>query len=82
MIEQAKLTYSPSGKALENKKKLIEAQDRKQVEPTEEQGKQLVKSNAFAEKEKKIITLDKQKEIFHNLFAEGTAETEKLKAIS
>ena len=33
---------------------------------TEEHGKQLVKSNAFAEKEEQNISLDKRKETFYN----------------
>ena len=38
----------------------------KQIEATEEHGKQLVKSNAFAEKEEQNISLDKRKETFYN----------------
>ena len=55
MIEQAKFTYSPLWKALERRTKPIEDQGRKQVEAFEEHGKQLVKSNMFAEKEEKSI---------------------------
>ena len=43
-------------------------------EALEEHGKELVKSNAFAEKELKSIPLDKQKEIFYNPAAEITGE--------
>ena len=35
MIEQAKFTYSPLGKALEKQKKIIEEQGKKQVEALE-----------------------------------------------
>ena len=45
IIKQAKITYSPLGKAFE-----------KQTKTIEEHGKQLVKSNAFAEKEGKEYT--------------------------
>ena len=45
IIKQAKITYSPLGKAFE-----------KQTKTIEEHGKQLVKSNAFVEKEEKKYT--------------------------
>ena len=45
MIEQAKFTYSPLGKALEKKPKIIEAQREKKKRALEEHGKQLVESN-------------------------------------
>ena len=59
IIEQAKFTYSPLGKAFENQTKTIEEQGRKQIEVIEEHGKQLVKSNS----EKESLTHLKQKEI-------------------
>ena len=47
MIEQAKFTYSPLGKAFEKQIKTTESQSKKQTKATEEHGKQLAKSNAF-----------------------------------
>ena len=47
IIEQAKFTYSPLGKAFEKQTKTIEEQGRKQIEGIEEHGRQLVKSNRF-----------------------------------
>ena len=46
VIQQAKFIYSPLGKAFEDK-------EEKQIKTFEEYGKQLVKSNAFTEKEEK-----------------------------
>ena len=50
---------------------MIKDEGEKQIKPLEEHGKQLVKSNAFAEKEsilfdkeKESIQLDKPKQIF------------------
>ena len=61
MIEQTKFNYSPLGKVFEKQIKAIEEQGRNWVESIEEQGKQLVKSNAFVEREGKSIPLNKQK---------------------
>ena len=52
MTEQSKFTYSSLGKALEKQTKAIGNDDEKQTKSIEEYGKQLVKSNAFPEKEK------------------------------
>ena len=60
VIEEPKFTYSPLEKALEKETKTIEYQIKKQIKATEEHEKQLVKSNAFSEKEKNI-PLDRQK---------------------
>ena len=54
LIEQAKLAYSPLGKAFEKisnkqKKETNEDQVKKQRKITEEDGKQLVESNTFVE---------------------------------
>ena len=61
MTEQAKFTYSLLGKAFEKQTKAIEEKGTKQIEATEEHGKQLVKSNAPAEEEPESILLDKEK---------------------
>ena len=39
MIEQAKFTYSPLGKAFEKQIKTIEDQEEKQIKPIQNQGK-------------------------------------------
>ena len=55
----------------------MEEEGREHVAAIKEHEKQLVKSNAFTEKEKSI-TMNKQKEIFYNLIAERTGKIEKL----
>ena len=50
MIEQAKFTYSPLGKALEKQTKTIKGQDEKQIKAIEDHGKQLVESNDLFKK--------------------------------
>ena len=76
-IKQAKFTYSPLWKTFEKRTKRIEEEGREQVAAIKEHEKQLVKSNAFTEKEKSI-TMNKQKETFYNLIAERTGKIEKL----
>ena len=46
IIDQAKFTYSPLGKAFEKQTKTTEEQRRKQIEAIEKDGKQLVKSKS------------------------------------
>ena len=50
MIEQAKFTYSSSGKALDKRTQTIEDQREKQIKRIEEHGKQLVEFNALVTK--------------------------------
>ena len=76
-IKQTKFTYSPLWKTFEKRTKRIEEEGREHVAAIKEHEKQLVKSNAFTEKEKSI-TMNKQKEIFYNLIAERTGKIEKL----
>ena len=66
------------GKTFEKQIKAIGDQAEKQIKALEEHGKQLVKSNTFAEKEEKSIPLDKQTVIFYNLNMERTEEIVKL----
>ena len=70
MIEQAKITYSPLGKAFENQVKTTEDQGEKQIKALEEYGKQLVKSSS----EKELLTLLKQKQFFDELANEKFSE--------
>ena len=81
MIEQAKFTYSPLGKAFKNQIKAIEDEGEKQIKALEKHGKQLVKSNVLTEKEEQSIPLDKQKELSYELVAERTGEIRKLHSI-
>ena len=70
VIEQAKFTYSPLGKALEKQTKTIEDQSKKQVKGIEDHGKQLVESNKLTEKDFNIdrhsILHEEQKEYLMN----------------
>ena len=45
VVEQAKFTYSPLGKALEKQTRTIAGQHKKQIKAIEDHGKQLVESN-------------------------------------
>ena len=71
MIEQAKFTYSPLGKALEKQMKTTEYQEEKQIEVLEEQRKQLVESNELIKNDFSInkdnIPLEEQKKYLMNL---------------
>ena len=73
MIEQAKVTYSPLGKAFEKQIKAIEDQGEKQIKVIEEHGKQLAKSNVLVKKnnddaENKVLL--KEKEIYDEIVGE------------
>ena len=60
IIEQAKFTYYPLGKAFEKQIKTIEDQGEKQIKTLEKHGKQRVKYCH----EKESLTHSKQKEMF------------------
>ena len=70
IIEQAKLTYSPLGKAFEKQTKTIEDQGQKQIDALEnlkDQNKQLVKVDVNDDYEDKLLHSKKQ-EIFRKLY--------------
>ena len=73
VIEQAKFTYSPLGKALEKQTNVLEDQGKKQRKACEEHGKQLIKSSG----EKDSLELLKEKEIFDELVHERRFEINK-----
>ena len=60
MMEQAKFTYSPLGKALEKQTKTIEDEGKKQIKALQKHGKQLIMSSG----EKDSLELLKQKKFF------------------
>ena len=73
IIEQAKFTYSPLGKAFEKKAKTIEDQEKKQVDPLESlKPKELkaIKHDKFVDNEKSLI----YKEIFEEISNERISE--------
>ena len=57
VIEQAKFTYSPLGKALEKKTKAIENYEKKQIKPIREHEKQPVGSHALAKEMIMIVKI-------------------------
>ena len=69
MIEQAKFTYSPLGKAFEKQIKTIEDQGEKQVKAIENKGKiKTIQKYAYDTEDSPLIS--KQKEIFNELVDE------------
>ena len=62
IIEQAKFTYSPLGKAFEKQTKTIEDQGKKQIKVIENNKKQLDSNNADDYKNELLIS--KEREIF------------------
>ena len=62
LIEPAKFFYSPLVKTFEKQITTIENQGKKQIKAIEGHGKQLVRLNAFSEKD--TLSLSKQKERF------------------
>ena len=65
IIQQAKFTYSPLGKAIEKQRKTIEDQGKKQVKAIQD-NKQLVNINKDDYKDK--LLLSKEREIFKDIF--------------
>ena len=57
VIEQAKFTYSPLGKALEKNPKAIENYEKKQIKPIREHGKQPVGSLALVKEMIMIVKI-------------------------
>ena len=78
MVEQAKFTYSPIGKAFEKQIKTIQNQGEKQIKATEGHGKQLVESNELIKKNfninKDSIPLEEQRNTFNELVEERSSE--------
>ena len=69
IIEQAKFTYSPLGKAFEKQIKTIEDQGEKQIKVIQDQGQlQTIKKYAYDPEDTPFIS--KQKEIFNKLIDE------------
>ena len=62
IIEQAKFTYSPLGKAFEKQRKVIEDQGKKQIKQFKEHRKEIVKSNKDAGKD-----VDKNSKLYKKL---------------
>ena len=78
VIGQAKLAYSPLGKAFKKQTKTIGNQGKKQVKALKEHGKQLVESNELVKKDFNVdrdsIPFDEQRKIFNELVEEKSFE--------
>ena len=75
IIEQAKFTYSPLGKAFEKQKKTIEDQGKKQVKAIQD-NKQLVNIDNDDYKDK--LLLSKETEIFKDIYNKRLDKLEEL----
>ena len=73
IIEQAKFTYSPLGKAFEKQIKTIEDQGEKQIKAIQDQGQvKTIKKYIYDNEDTPLIS--KQKEIFNELVDERLEE--------
>ena len=75
IIQQAKFTYSPLGKALEKQIKIIENQGKKQVEAIQD-NKQIVNINDDDYKDK--LLLSREREIFKDIYNKRLDKIEEL----
>ena len=66
IIEQAKFTYSPLGKAFEKQTKTIKDQGEKQIKAIQDNKEQLVNINNDDDYKNKLL-LSREKEIFKNI---------------
>ena len=71
LIEQAKFTYSPLGKAFEKRTKTIEDQGEKQIKPIQDNNN---KDDGYKNK----LLLSKEREIFKNVYNERLDKIEEL----
>ena len=81
IIEQAKFTYSPLGKALEKQTKTIKDQEEKQIEATQDNTKQLVNTQELTIKNvipENILNDEAKKEMYKISRIEKTVDREKL----
>ena len=74
IIEQAKFTYSPFGKAFKKQIKTIEDQGEKQVEALQDNKRQLSNTKDY---ENQFLT-SKEREIFKNIYNKRLHKIEKL----
>ena len=70
IIEQAKFTYSPLGKAFEKRTKTIKDQEEKQIKAIQDNKEQLVNINNDDDYKNKL-SISKEREIFKNICNES-----------
>ena len=74
IIEQAKFTYSPLGKAFEKQTKTIEDQGEKQIKAIQDNKQQLINYDDYKDK----LLLSKEREIFKNIYNKRLDKIEEL----
>ena len=75
IIEQAKFTYSPLGKAFEKQTKTIEDQGEKQIKAIQDNRKQLINDDDYKNK----LLISKEREIFKDIYIKRLDKLEELK---
>ena len=74
IIEQAKFTYSPLGKAFEKQTKTIEDQGEKQIKAIQDNKQQLINNNDYKNK----LLISKEREIFKDIYNKRLDKIEEL----
>ena len=74
IIEQAKVTYSPSGKAFEKQTKTIEDKGEKQIKGIQDNRKQLISDDDYKSK----LLILKEREIFKDIYNKRLDKLEEL----
>ena len=74
IIEQAKFTYSPFGKAFEKRTKTIEDQGEKQIKAIQDNKKQLISDDDYKDK----LLISKEREIFKDIYNKRLDKIEEL----
>ena len=67
IIQQAKVSYSPLGKAFEEQTKTIKHQGEKQIKPIQDNKEQLININNDDDYKNKLL-LSREREIFKNIY--------------
>ena len=74
IIEQAKFTYSPLGKAFEKQAKTIEDKGEKQIKAIQDNKKQLISDDDYKNK----LLISKEREIFKDIYNKRVDKLEEL----
>ena len=74
IIEEAKFTYSPLGKALEKQIKTIEDKGEKQIKAIQDNRKQLISNDGYKSK----LLISKEREIFKDIYNKRLDKLEEL----
>ena len=74
IIEQAKFTYSPLGKAFEKQTKTIEDKGEKQIKAIQDNRKQLISGDNYKSK----LLISKEREIFKDIYNKRLDKLEEL----